>query len=519
MRLRAAGLSLAVAAASAPGVLQAQQPLSAIDWLSEVITAPLVIPKSEAPAPLPREEAVTKGIATETIAVTALDAPSVDAVGLLPASVSNLPADLWGPSSSTELAQALRRIDPSTLLPSVRALLITLVLAELRPPFDSTDQGTLFLARIEALKAIGATEQAFAMLDRARPDTPERFALWFDLSLLLGAETQACQTLAAAPGLAPSIEARVFCLARLRDWDAAQLSYETARVLGQLPPEMEALLERFLQDGSGEGAAELAVPKSPSPLVFHMFEAIGEPLPTITLPLSYAHADLRDTTGWKAQIEAAERLAQRGAIPANKLLGLYTERRPAASGGVWDRAEVVQAFDQALASGNIRAISLALPLVWEALAELQLEPVFAELYGDRLRAFALEPRARPLVLKTGLLTPDFEDIAASWTATDPTERFLQAVATGALAEATPQGARQEAVAEGLLAGVPPSRFLTRIERRAIGLALLEAIALSGQGATGDYAKMAEALALFRFLGLENVARRAALELLVLGRPG
>lgn len=519
MRRKAVAFGCALSLASACAAA-AQQPLSAIDWLSDVITAPLVIPEIPAtPQPGPAEEAVTKGISTETIAVTALDAPSVDAVGLLPGSVSNLPADVWGPSSSAELALALRRIDPSTLLPSVRALLITLILAELRPPFDSTNAGTLFLARIEALKKIGATEQAFAMLERARPDTPERFAQWFDLSLLLGAETRACETLAAAPGLAPSIEARVFCLARLRDWEAAQLSFETARVLGQLSSEMEALLERFLQDGSGEGATELPVPQNPSPLVFHMFEAIGEPLPTITLPLAYAHADLRDTTGWKAQIEAAERLAQRGAIPANKLLGLYTDRRPAASGGVWDRAEVVQAFDQALASGNVRAISLALPLVWDALAARDLEPVFAELYGDRLRAFALEPQARGLALRTALLTPMFEDAAASWPASGQTEQFLLAVATGTLAEATPQGARQAAVAEGLLAGIPPNRFLQRIERRAIGLALLEAIALSGQGAKGDHAKMGEALALFRFLGLEAVARRSALELLILGRPG
>ena len=76
----------------------------------------------------------------------------------------------------------------------------------------------------------------------------------------------------------------------------------------------------------------------------------GPGLMFVTLPLAFAHAELRDTAGWKSQIESAERLARAGVIAPNVLLGLYTERLPAASGGVWDRAAAFQRFESALTS-------------------------------------------------------------------------------------------------------------------------------------------------------------------------
>ena len=62
-----------------------------------------------------------------------------------------------------------------------------------------------------------------------------------------------------------------------------------------------------------------------------MFEAIGQAIPTTSLAVAFAQADLRANIGWKARIEAGERLARTGAVSDNQLVGLYTERRAAAS--------------------------------------------------------------------------------------------------------------------------------------------------------------------------------------------
>ena len=495
-------------------VAQAQSPLSAIDWLNQ-------LPTVEAPiAPvIPQEPAVSKGITSHTITVTPLDAPSSDAVGLLPRSVSGLPAKFWGPSTTEELADLLNDIDSTDLLPATRDLLFTILLAELDAPIDSTGVGAFFLMRIDTLARLGAVESAQALLLRAGADSPDRFNRWFDLSLLLGTENAACEQLKTSPGLTTSLAARVFCLARTGDWNAAALSFGTARALGQIGEDEEALLLRYLDDDLSDSSERLATPIAPTPLTFQLFEAIGEPLATTTLPIAFAHADLRANTGWKAQIEAAERLARKGAIPANKLLGLYTENRPAASGGVWNRVAALQAFDLSLASGSEDAIAKSLPVAWAEMQGEGLEPVFAEIYSDRIKDIPRSGAVGALAFRMALLTKYYETAAQQFQTTLPEENFLKAVAQGDLSPVKPIGERMEAIQEGFTAKEISPRFQSLLDDGALGAALLQGIALLGDGARGDVAKLSEAITLFRMMGLEDVARRASLQVMILDQRG
>lgn len=73
------------------GPAGAQEPLSAIDWLSQSVAVPAAQPGSA-----PFEPAITAGAAHEDIAVTVLDGPSPDATGLLAPQVTGLPQALWG---------------------------------------------------------------------------------------------------------------------------------------------------------------------------------------------------------------------------------------------------------------------------------------------------------------------------------------------------------------------------------------------------------------------------------------
>ena len=116
-----------LALALSVGGAKAEAPLSAIDWLSNSVTTPAAQPVR------PVEDPVTGNGAREVITVTPLDDVSSDAVGLLPVSVTGLPRDLWGTSSSETLASLLGRLD-TDLLPALQSLLYTLLLAELDPP-------------------------------------------------------------------------------------------------------------------------------------------------------------------------------------------------------------------------------------------------------------------------------------------------------------------------------------------------------------------------------------------------
>lgn len=504
---RAILLGLGLCAASA-GPAAADRPLSAIDWLSESAVATVPPPSAE---PL----GIHAKALDEKITVRALAAASPDAVGLLPASDSGLPRDLWGVSQSAELSGRLKRLDVGAT-PALQDLLYALLLAETDPPFDSAHDGLLFEARIDALLSLGAVEQAKTLLDRAGPRTPGLFRRWFDAALLLGAEDEGCTALADAPDLAPSLAARIFCLAHLGDRNAAGVTLESARALGALPQTEDALLSRMLSPRIGTHQGEtLPHPTRFSPLIFRLHDKIGEPLPAAALPLAYAHADLRPKAGWKAQIEAAERLARSGALSGDRLLELYAERSPAASGGVWTRAAAVQRFDDALAKGSTDEIGKALPKVWDAMRNAGLEALFASLYANRLKGVPLAGEAGALAYRMELLSGGYELAARNRRPETLDERLLNAVARGDVAGAPASDALGRAVVEGFSAAGAPPRLRGLLDSGRRGEAILTAVELMAEGSRGEMDGLSEALALFRAAGLEDVARRAALQTLIL----
>ncbi|WP_235823764.1 hypothetical protein [Actibacterium lipolyticum] len=487
--------------------------MSAIDWLSNSVTAPA------APAVVALPEAdIANSAAPETITVRPLGAPSIDAVGLLPASTTGLPPNLWGSSPTAELARLISAEHVDTL-PAIQKLLYTLLLAELDPPIDSDGKNQLLLARLDKLLELGALEQAQALLERAGPTDPELFRRWFDVSLLTGHEDRACAAMRASPGIAPTFPARIFCLARGGDWNAAALTLETGKALGYLSDQEDALLLLFLDPEMADSEKPFVPPSRPSPLVFRMLEAIGEPLPTTSLPLAFAQADLRSTTGWKAQIEAAERLARRGAISANRLLGVYTQRLPAASGGIWERVDAVQEFDVAMLSGDPGAIAKTLPKAWAAMESAELEAPFAELYGERLSRLPLPAETAEMVFHIGLLSDSYELIAAARDQASGTDALLQAVAKGQIEGISARGATASAVIEAFSNPALSAPMEDALAQQKLGEALLRAIRLITDGARGDVSDVTEGLALLRRVGLEDTARRAALELLILERRG
>ncbi len=480
-------------------------PLSAIDWLSQSVEPPAIV--VTLPSPID-EPPTSNGASSPNVTVTSLDAPSPDPIGLLPVSVTGLPRDLWASSNSDTLSTLILEADAS-ILPATQALLMTLLLAEADPPLGAGPDGQLFLARVDKLLDIGALEPALAMLEQVNPENPELFRRWFDVSLLIGAEDDACQVMRDTPNVAPTLPARIFCLARGGDWPAAALTLNTHRVLGDVTPQEEALLSRFLDPDLYEDEPPLPVPDRISPLVFRMHEAIGEALPTRALPNAFAHSDLRDTTGWKAQLEAAERLARVGAINENVLLDIYTAKKPAASGGVWDRAGAVQRLEAALADGDSAKISQRLNQAWAAMETARLEVPFAKMFEQSLAGIAND--TPELALQIGLLTASYETAAQN---TQP-QSFLTSLAQGAPINTT--GPQQTAI-HAAFTGADPSPELEAMARNGnLGEALLQSLSDFQDGVAGDAMALTDTIAFWRFVGLEGVARQAALQLLMLER--
>ena len=491
----------------------ANAPLSAIDWLSKSVAMPIAQPPRS-----PGAGDVATEVTPPRINTTPLGAPDADATGILPPSVTGLPQGFWG---STPTADLMRLIETAHVdaLPALQDLLYTLLLAELDPPFDATGTGQLFLARVDKLLSLGGLDQARALLDVAGTDTPPTFRRWFDIALLMGDEDRACVTLDSRPGIAPTFPARVFCLARGGDWPAAALSLRTGEALGYVTGPEAELMTRFLDPVLFEGEPVIAPPGPMTPLTWRLLEAIGEPVPTTTLPVAFAHADLRSNVGWKARIEAAERLARLGAVPGNLLWGLYAEGRPSASGGVWDRVSAAQTLDRALVLGNAREVDASLRNIWPLMQAAGLEVPFAELYGARLQNAGLEGDSAQLAFHIGLLSADYEEVAAQTAPADGQDAFLTGIARGDATGLTPPNAMGRAILDGLTTEGPPPALADLVSSGRLGEAVLRAMDTLGRGLAGDTAAITEGLALLRHIGLEDTVRRTALQLMLLDRRG
>ncbi len=477
--------------------------MSAIDWLSDVIQAPV--------APGPEGDDIARSAAPERIEVAPLGQMAIDGVGLLPRNVTGLPRDFWGPTPAETLATLVRAQSPD-LIPPARRFLKRILLAELDPPVDADVSHVLFLARLDALLEIGALEDAQALVERAGVTAdPDVFRRWFDISLLRRTENRACATLRATPDVAPTFSARIFCLARNRDWPAAALSLETARALGALTPVEADLMARFLDPDLFEEDPFPPVQRPITPLDYRMRAALGEAPAPATLPLAFNHALLGRTQGWKTRLEAAERLTRSGGITPRELFALYLEREPAASGGVWDRVDALQQFDIALLANDADRVARTMPEAARVLRRAGLFDAFASVYGLRVARLDLEGDAGRLAREMVTLTPEAEAFADMLT--NPLHAAL-ARGKGAVALAnTPlETAVASAFAEGQSQQLP-SPYRQLVSEGRFGEATLRALRMLGQ-AQPDPGDTQTALQILRQLGFESAAREIALALVL-----
>ena len=480
-------------------------PLSAIDWLSDSINLPetALAPKEAVAATRPPD-----------VSVAVLGAEVPDTVGLVSAEELGLEPGLWGRTVAGDVAAAIAALPSAhSAPPSMRRFLHDLLSARLEPPIDASDDDSLFLARLDGLLRLGQVESARRLIDAAGMTEPRRFRRAFDVALLTGTETEACRVIEMTPDLSPTYPARIFCLARLGQWDVAALTLGNAEALGILSPEEDQLLLHFLDAELFEGDPIPPAPRLPSPLIFRLYEAVGERLSTEQLPVAYATADLSTTVGWKARLRAAERLAAVEALPFERFLEIHAERGPAASGGIWERVGVIQTLIEALETGDDADLSTALTESWKAATEANYQAALARWLAPRLDGRKLDSEAAHIAFEIALLAGRSE-IAAEFARDTEADRFLLALARGESATLPSSDPLSRGLLRGLAALRPGFQDQSMIDDGRSGEALLSAVAVLMDGAAVNPDRAGTALALLRALGLEDLARQVAVELLL-----
>ena len=482
------------------------EPLSAIEWLSDSIDIPQTAPEVGA--------GDTAATLPPAITVAPLDAPVPDRAGLMSARSLGVDADLWGRSASSDIARAIALLpDARPAPPSLRAFLHDLLVVRLDPPVDATEDDSLYLARLDRLLELGHLAAAKRLIDAAGAPEPRRFRRAFDIALLTGTEADACKVIEETPDISPTYPARIFCLARGGKWDVAAITLGNAEALGILSEDEDKVLLHFLDPELFEGEPLPPPPRLPSPLVFRLYEAVGERIPTEHLPVAFAVADLTDTVGWKTRLRAIERLTAADAVPFERLLSVYSERAPAASGGIWERVRAIGDLLAAVENSDPDALSQSLPLAWSTANDVGYEAALARWLAPKLHGKKLDGPSEHVAFEVALLAGR-ADLAAEFAASTPFDRFLLAVANGETAPPADADPLGRAILRGLSAIEPSQSHRSLIDDGRAGEALLSALSDLMDGAAGNPDRTANALALLRHLDLEWLARQAAVELLL-----
>ena len=496
-----------------PGYLAAETPLSAIDWLDEQRLGPASEPGQKQAKPI--EPPVSSSVNRPDIKVSTLSEIQSDSVGLLPPSVTGFPLTMWHNSSTKDLVTLLGNL-PVSHNPAIQSLTMRVLLAEGDAPSDSEGKFTFFAARLKKLIDYGAIDPALALVERAAPLPAPLVPLLFDLSLLSDTLQPACdQVLQLGPSY-PHDDARIYCLARRGDWLTATLMLDTTSALGTLSARKTALIQLFLEDEAFDTLAIQLPPSSaPTPLEFRLYEAIGEPLAAASLPRAFAVSDLSGEHGWKAQLQAAERLIEFGALGDNRFLGIYTDNEPAASGGIWDRISVIQNLDQALLGENASAIALNLAEAWQLLGATPLAAPISRIFSARLLSADLGGGAAQLAAKIALLSPSYETAAQVISPMSEQDAFLVAIATSDFSTFSPKSEFEKTIQDAFNDPRVPYSVNQLMSQGKLGEVILNAMIQFEKGASGDLQDLLEALSTLRLIGLEDTARRATLALVLL----
>lgn len=503
---RITALALVALALASPVCAQdGPKPLSSIDWLSDSVNLP-----QDAPALPQAQPPETQGERAPDVAVRSLDAPLPDAQGLLPADEVGLPDVVWGKVAGSEAARRVT-VAPTDLPPAARQFMRDLLIAETDAPIDAAVDDGLYFARIDKLLDLGHLDDAQALLDKAPVVDPRVFRRLFDIALLRGTEGDACHTMEEDPDILPTFPARIFCLARNGEWDVAALTLGTAEALGYLTEEEDALLLKFLDPDLFMDTEVPPLASHPSPLVYRLYEAMGERLETETLPTAFAEADLRPTVGWRTRLRAAERLTGAGAMAPARFFEIVLQREPAASGGIWDRVGALQAAERALRAG--RGVESTLAAGWRAAKDGGTAAAVASYWAPRLRTDGLSGPAQVAAFEIALMAGD-ADLAAFYAHDTEEDSDLAAIATGNVPQGPGTDPLSRAVRRGLAQAKPSERHLDDLEESGAGPLLLTALQLIAEGRGGDPDAVAEALTILRHFGLDSLARQIAVEMLL-----
>jgi hypothetical protein len=178
-----------------------------------------------------------------------------------------------------------------------------------------------------------------------------------------------------------------------------------------------------------------------------------------------------------------------------------------------------QALDAAITAKDTKAVERSLPPAWAMMKQAELEVPFATLFDQQLAGLTLSGEAAAVARQVLLLSPDYEKLTQGLTASDAQGSFLLALARGQMVGATPPDDLTHAVFTAFTQPEIPADLQSLMDQGRTGEVILQAMLLLRQGEAGDLHAVTEGLSVLHKMGMQDVARRTGLQLILLDRRG
>ena len=439
---------------------------------------------------------------------------NIDAVGLIPSSVSGFPNDLWAGSQIATIRSKLTSIG-TNLVPAALELFYFILLAEAKPPWDSSGEGKLFLTRVDKLIEFGALEQANELMDRSGGRGKELDSRRFDIALLTNNEHVPCSGIKNKTIDAPTFTHQIYCYVRLGEWKNAELVFEAAKTIGDFTTQEEKIVTIFLFP---ELALSIANQEffQLTPLLFRMLKDSGFYNYHQDIKPSLAFHLKDSSPEWKSRIESLEKLVRSNSLPFETLLVEYTDARPPSTDGVWERVRIVQALEAAISSQDTIAIKELFLQGYGLLDREALSVHFTDYYLPRIMPHIVEfGRISPSHYYAAILYSFPEEEMEIMAPSNRDENFIYSLRTGNLTNATPSTPLQQGIISGLTEPETSDELSRMVEQGKFGEVLLDILTILQDVKQTSPNEIRRALAGLTTLGLQATAREIALQILVI----
>ena len=439
---------------------------------------------------------------------------NIDAVGLIPSGVSGFPNDLWAGSQIETIRDKISNIE-TNLVPAALELFYILLLAEAKPPWDSSGEGKLFLTRVDKLIEFGALEQANELMNRSGGRGKELDTRRFDIALLTNSEHIPCSGVKSGAIDAPSFTHQIYCYVRLGEWKNAELVFEAAKTIGDFTSQEEQIVTIFLFPELALSIANQEFVQL-TPLLFRMLKDSGFYNYHQEIEPSMAFHLKDHSPEWKTRIESLEKLVRSNSLPFETLLVAYTRTKPPSTDGVWERVRVIQGLEKALSSQNTIEIKELFLNGYSLMEQEGLSVNFTQYFVPRILTHIVEfGRISPSHYLPAMLYSFPLEEMELMSPSNREENFLYSLRTGNLDNATPSTPLQQGIISGLTELASEDELTTMIEQGKFGETVLDILNILQDVNQTSPNEIRRALAGLNSLGLQKTAREIAIQILVI----